>query len=320
MAQALFRRLRQDDGACVIDVLAPGWSAPILARMPEVRRAIPLPAEHGEFAFRRRRALGRALRGSSFDHAIVLRNSWKSALVPYFARVPRRTGYAREFRYGLLNDLRRLDPSVLKTTVARFVALAETREPSESPAIPAPRLVADSVNAQTLREKLGLPTLRAVALMPGAEYGPAKRWPAEHFASLAKTMARDGIRSWVFGSQKEHALGEHIAQESEGAAINLCGRTGLGDVVDLLSSCWAAVTNDSGLMHVAAASGTPVVALFGSSSPDFTPPLTTRRRIHYLRLDCSPCFQRVCPFGHTNCLRLIDPASVRESVRGLAGI
>lgn len=320
MAQSLFMRLRERDPACEIDVLAPGWSLPILQRMPEVRSGMELPLGHGEFGFGLRRRLGRSLRQKRYDRAIVLPNSWKSALVPFFAGIPRRTGYAREFRYGLLNDLRRLDKQRLKTTVERFVALAEESVSTGPFEIPVPRLSADAVRAAESRAALGLPDTPAVALMPGAEYGPAKQWPAASYAELARQLGQRGLRCWVFGSAKESALGERIARESGGAAINLCGRTGLGDVVDLLAECRAAVTNDSGLMHIAAATGTPVVAIYGSSTPDHTPPLTQRKRVHYLRLSCSPCFERVCPLGHTNCLHGIAPAEVQASVIALTGI
>lgn len=314
MAQSMFMRLREQNPDCMIDVLAPGWSLPVLQRMPEVRAGIELPLGHGEFGFGRRRRIGHELRDRRYDRAIVLPNSWKSALVPFFAGIPHRTGYAREFRYGLLNDLRPLDKRLLKTTVERFVALAESSTPTVAPVTPVPKLHADAAHARALRSTLDLPDTPAVALMPGAEYGPAKQWPVASYAALARLLGQRGIRCWVFGSAKEAALGEHIACESGGAAVNLCGRTGLGDVVDLMSACGAAVTNDSGLMHIAAATGTPVVAIYGSSTPDHTPPLTQHKRVHYLRLDCSPCFERTCPLGHTNCLRGIAPTDVLASV------
>lgn len=317
MAQSLFMRLRERDPGCVIDVLAPGWSLPILARMPEVRAGIELPLKHGEFGFLQRRRIGRELRDKRYDRAIVLPNSWKSALVPFFADIPQRTGYAREFRYGLLNDLRKLDKELLKTTVARFVALAEDSVPVVPPSVLFPKLRADAARAAELRTALDLPEAPAVALMPGAEHGPAKQWPAAYYAELAKRLGERGLRSWVFGSAKEVALGETIARESSTAAVNLCGRTSLCDVVDLFTQCRAAVTNDSGLMHVAAATGIPVVAIYGSSNPNHTPPLTEYKRIHYLGLSCSPCFERTCPLGHTDCLRGIVPADVQASVLDL---
>jgi len=320
MAQSLFIRLRQQHPDAAIDVLAPGWSLPIIGRMPEVRRGIELPFAHGEFNFGRRRRLGMSLRDQRYAQAIVLPNSWKSAVVPFFANIPRRTGYARELRYGLLNDLRGLDKSLLKTTPQRFVALADDGDARAAPTVPAPRFRADPASALRLVRDLELGSEPAVALMPGAEYGPAKQWPAEHFAALATQLGQRGVRSWIIGSAKEKALGEAIAQASDGAAINLCGRTSLVDVIDLVSVAQAVVCNDSGPMHIAAAAGARVVAIYGSSTPDHTPPMTPTAVIHYLRLSCSPCFERVCPLGHTHCLKEIRPDAVFGSVRALANL
>lgn len=321
MAQSLFLRLKQRRPGCEIDVLAPGWSLPILARMREVRDAIEMPLGHGQFNLAARRTLGAALRGKRYDQAIVLPGSWKSALVPFFARIRRRTGYRGEMRLGLLNDIRRLDKKLLRTTPERFVALALDRSADAVPLVPQPRLAVDIVRASQLMQKLQLdPTRPAVGLMPGAEYGPAKQWPPQFFADLAKQLAASGVQSWIFGSAKEAELGEHIRQRSGDAALNLCGQTSLVDLVDLTAQCRAVVCNDSGPMHIAAATGVPVVAIFGSSTPDHTPPLTEQRAIHYLRLECSPCFERTCKYGHYDCLFKIEPHAVRGSLKKLAGL
>ena len=235
--------------------------------------------------------------------------------MPFFARIPQRSGYRREFRHGLLNDLRLLDRTLLGSTVQQFVALAEAEPPVRAPRVPQPRLRVDRARAAQLRADLGLPAGPAVALMPGAEYGPAKQWPAESYGALAKLLAARGIQTWTFGSAKEKSLGEQIAYASGGAAISLAGRTGLVDVIDLLGECQAAVSNDSGLMHVAAAVGTKLVALYGSSSPTHTPPLSDTAQILYLGLSCSPCFERSCPLGHLNCLRGIAPQMVLDKLR-----
>ena len=316
MAQALFLRLRERHPQAAIDVVAPGWSLPLIARMPEVRDGIELPLGHGDFGFGVRRALGRSLRDRHYARAIVLPGSWKSALVPFFAGIPRRTGYRREFRYGLLNDLRPLDRQQLPTTVAQFLALAEESPPAQTPAVPQPRLRTAPDRAAELIAKLSLQTGRpAVALMPGAEYGPAKRWPAAQFAALAGRLAERGRQVWVFGSAKERELGQTIANDYPGV-FDLTGRTHLVDVVDLLSRAEAAVSNDSGLMHVAAAVGTPLVAIYGSSSPKMTPPLAADAKVLYKGLSCSPCFKRECPLKHLNCLREI---TVEEVLRALPG-
>lgn len=192
----------------------------------------------------------------------------------------------------------------------QFLALAEEGAVTQAPSIPQPRLRAEPQRIEALRQQFGLdPHKPAVALMPGAEYGPAKRWPPEYFAELSGRLDAAGYQVWVLGSAKEKELGAAIAQ-GRADIHDLSGRTQLADVVDLLAAAGAAVSNDSGLMHVAAAVGTRLVAIYGSSSPKMTPPLSKDAQVLYLDLDCSPCFQRTCPLGHLNCLRQITPAQV----------
>lgn len=312
MAQSLFIRLAEMHGSPHLDVLAPAWSAPLLDRMPQVRDTIEMPLGHGEFGFRVRRELGRSLRSRRYDQAIVLPRSFKSALVPYFARARIRTGYRGEMRYGLLNDMRRLDKELLPGTAQRYVALGEPHDAPLPPSTPTPRLRVDEDQGRRCANELGLTLDRpVVALLPGAEYGPAKQWPVPRFAALASRLENRYV--WVFGSQKEKALGERIAAAGD-HVTNLCGRTSLIDAVDLLALARVAVTNDSGLMHVAAAVGCHVAALFGSSSPLMTPPLTESRRIFYRGLSCSPCFQRTCRFGHYDCLVGIEVEQIAGHV------
>ncbi|HZD53865.1 MAG TPA: lipopolysaccharide heptosyltransferase II [Woeseiaceae bacterium] len=312
MAQSLFRMLRQRQPESVIDVLAPAWSLPIVARMPEVRRAVESPIAHGELTWAEHRGLGRRLRSEGYDQAIVLPRSLKAALVPWHARIPRRTGFRGEMRFGLINDMRAFDRRVLDQTVKRFVALG--LDPGETlPPTPSPRLELSAAKQRTALARLQLPVDEPViALMPGAEYGSAKCWPPIHFRTLAGMLRSAGYAVWVLGSEKDRPAGDIIA--AGGRAANLCGRTSLEEVIDLLGCCRQAVTNDSGLMHVAAAVGLRVVALFGSTTPDFTPPLTENRAVHWLGIACSPCFRRECPFGHRRCLRDITPAMVMDSL------
>jgi heptosyltransferase-2 len=286
--------------------------------MPEVARGIELPVGHGELKLGVRRSIGKSLRAEKYSRAIVLPRSAKAALVPWFARVPRRTGFRGEWRYGLLNDRRRLDPR-LDQTVKRFVALGLERDEPLPDSVPddlRPRLRFDAANLENLRAEHGLDAERPlVALLPGAEYGPAKRWPAERYAALAGELARRGADVIVLGSAKERPLGDDIRAGSASDRVrNLCGRTTLADVVDLAAAAAVAVTNDSGLMHVAAAAGTHVVAIYGSSSPKFTPPLTASKDVLYLGLECSPCFARECPLGHLNCLRELSVTAVLAAV------
>ena len=312
MAQALFILLKARQPSIVIDVLAPAWSLPLVARMPEVRRGIAAETGHGELGLGKRRRIGYALRDAGYEHAIVLPRSLKSALIPWFARIPRRTGFRGESRYGLVNDIRPFDRSVLDQTVKRFVALG--LDPGEAlPAAPDPALTVDREKQGAVMKKLGVVTARPViAMMPGAEYGPAKCWPVEYFAELSASLGNAGFDVWVLGSDKDAAAGEQIA--AAGVANNLCGRTSLEDVIDLLGYARQAVSNDSGLMHIAAAVGTYVHGIYGSSSPAFTPPLTAKRDVHWLELDCSPCFERTCPLGHLRCLKDIRVARLYEAI------
>jgi len=321
MAQALYRLLREREALAEIDVVAPAWSLPILNRMEEVHRAVELPIAHGQAGLAKRYAVGRSLRAERYSHAIVLPRSWKSALVPYFAHVPIRAGFRGEWRYGLINDMRAYDAKRLDQTVKRFIALGLDAGERALPPTPAPRLRVEAQAQANTLERLGLPRASdVVALLPGAEYGSAKQWPAEYFAELAARLARVGIDVWILGSTKERPLGESICVAAAHSGVrNLCGETTLAEAVDLLGATRVAVSNDSGLMHVAAAVGTYVVALYGSSSPLMTPPLTDRKRVFHLDLDCSPCFQRECPLGHLRCLRDIsvdDVCSVAVTVLG----
>jgi heptosyltransferase-2 len=316
MAQSLFMHLHRQDAAVEIDVVAPGWSLPLLARMPEVRAGIDLGLGHGELRITHRRRLGVRLREREYDWAIVLPRSFKAALVPAFARIPRRTGFRGEYRYGLLNDIRPFDRHVLNQTVLRFLALGCDEIPDP---IPQPRLQVRVERAAALLERFEVdPELPRVVIAPGAEYGSAKRWPADSFAKLAGRLAANGYQVIILGSNKETALGAEIAGMAAcGQVKNLCGLTELVDTVDLLGTAGVAVCNDSGLLHVAAAAGVPLVALYGSSSPTFTPPLTDKARIIYEALSCSPCFRRECPLGHLDCLRNIAPERVESEVNGL---
>ncbi|MGV3627871.1 MAG: lipopolysaccharide heptosyltransferase II [Betaproteobacteria bacterium] len=319
ISQSLLKLLRQQNPAAQIDYLAPPWTLPLLARMPEVRHGISNPFGHGAFRLGERRALGKTLRERNYVHALVLPNSWKSALIPWFAGIPRRTGFRGEARWGLLNDLRRLDSVALPQMVQRFAALALPAGTTLPSPLPLPALQSTAAQQQTLLARLGLNTDKnkdkpVVAFCPGAEYGPAKRWPEAHFAALARMLAARGCVVWLVGSPKDHAVAETVVQGSAGACINLCGKTDIAEATDLLAAARLVVTNDSGLMHIAAAVGRPVIALYGSSSPLFTPPLSPDARILKLDIECSPCFKRECPLGHFKCLNDLSPERVFAAI------
>ena len=316
MAQSLFKTLKEQEPDRPIDVVAPAWSLPLLHRMPEVRDGIELGAGHGELKLLARFRLGRSLQKRKYKKAVVLPRSLKSAIVPWAAKIPRRVGYRGEMRFGLINDMRALDKSVLTQTVQRFVALGcETNEPLP-PEVRYPHLTVNNANRDRLVKALGLSLKQpVVALLPGAEYGPAKQWPIEYFVTLARALGRLGARSWILGSHKERSLGEAIVKECGDSTCNLCGETRLVDVVDLLSIAAVSVNNESGLMHVAAAVSLPTIAIYGSSSPAYTPPLSSNAEVLYLGLECSPCFERTCRLGHSNCLKNISPEQVLSHVQ-----
>ncbi|GAA4652302.1 ADP-heptose--LPS heptosyltransferase RfaF [Kistimonas scapharcae] len=289
MSQSLYRTLKARHPDAIIDVMAPSWCRPLLDCMPEVDEAIAMPLGHGKLELGVRRKLGLSLKSRHYDQAIVLPGSLKSALVPWFAGIPKRTGWRGEMRYGLLNDIRMLDAQAFPLMVQRYVALAfDKLAMTSSQAIPEPllkpRLVVDPANVrQTLQSfslNMALPTL---ALCPGAEFGPAKCWPDYHYVKVAESMIAQGWQVFLFGSDNDRPVGDAIvgaiAPLHRDGCVNLAGKTSLGQAVEILSQCSAAISNDSGLMHVAAAVGLPLVALYGPSSPDFTPPLSDQAKV-----------------------------------------
>jgi heptosyltransferase-2 len=314
LAQSLFKALRQQDPDVIIDVAAPSWTLPLLERMPEVNQGIALPFKHGQLALMERIRFGRALRQGHYTQSIMLTNSLKSSILPFAAGIPQRTGFLGEQRYGLLNDIRPLDKQKLPRTVDRFVALSQPRDAAiQRPlAISNPSLQANPEQAEAALVKLGhtLPQVPVLALCPGAEYGEAKRWPVEYYAEVARAATAQGWQVWLFGSAKDIPVTHEINRLSNMACLDLGGKTQLGEAIDLMALCTAVVSNDSGLMHVAAALDKKLIALYGSSDPHHTPPMSSKAIIEYLGLSCSPCFKRECPLGHLNCLKMISPAKV----------
>ena len=338
MAQALLRRLKRTEPDCEIHMLAPAWTLPVASRMAEVDEVLDLPFRHGELHLRRRWRLGRDLRQAGYSRAYVLPNSFKSALLPFFARIPARIGWVGEARWLLLTDCRRLDPAALPLMVDRFANLADPcaepkiaghdRSPLEgeqakqgrSPSLSVwggsredlPHLTVDKKSLPATLSSLNLnQPEKLLALCPGAEFGPAKQWPPAHFAAVATAMAEQGWAVYLFGSAKDRAATAAVtaamSPSLRAQCHDLAGRTDLSQAIDLLSLSSAVVSNDSGLMHIAAALGRPLVALYGSTSPDFTPPLTSQVAVLHTDIECRPCFQRQCPYGHLRCLTELSP-------------
>jgi heptosyltransferase II len=301
MAQPLLARLRAKHPQARIEVLAPPWVAPVARRMAEVDEVIEADLRHGALQLGERRRWGRTLKERAYDQAVVLPNSWKSALIPYLAGVRTRVGYAGDFRYGLLNvvheEKRRREPMM-----AHYARLADKPGARLSLPLPPPRL---QRGGNETAARFGISGPYAV-LCPGAEYGPAKRWP--YFRELA---ARLDMQVVVLGAASDKEQAEGIP------GLNLAGQTTLDEAIDLIAGADWVVTNDSGLMHVAAAMGTRQVALFGSSSPEHTPPQSAAARVVWLKVDCSPCFQRVCPLGHFKCMNDLSVDRVLEEIKSL---
>jgi heptosyltransferase-2 len=316
MMGSLIDRLKSDRPDRRITVLTPPHLEALVRRLPGVDAALINPFAHGELKLAARARFGGAMRGR-FDEAIVLPHSLKSALVPFFAGIPRRTGFVGEGRYVLLNDARRLDEGALPRMVDRFCILAEPPGVPRPADTPLPTLVADPAAVSATMAALGVVDGRpAVALCVGAEYGPAKRWPAAHFAVLSESLASEGFAPWVLGGPGDAAIGDQVAALSP-QAINLAGRTSLPQAIDLIAAASAVVSNDSGLMHVAAALGRPVIGLYGATSPLFAPPLSPEAVILREDLPCSPCGKRVCPLGHHKCMNDLAPARVLAALRPL---
>jgi heptosyltransferase-2 len=315
MAQSLLKTLKQYRPEASIDVAAPAWSEALLQRMPEVNRAIPLPLKHGQLALGSRYRLAKSLQFHGYQQAILLPNSFKSALLPFWAKIPRRTGFLGECRWGLVNDLRVLDKTRLTMMVQRFVALGLEHDAVLPAPVMSPALCVqpDQVAMALRRHGLERPRKPLLGLCPGAEYGPAKCWPAEYFLQIAKTLNKTGWTVWIFGSHKDTSMGHWIASQSD--SVDLTGKTSLAEAVDLLSLTDGVVSNDSGLMHMAAALNRNLVAIYGSSDPGFTPPLSSKATILSLQLPCSPCFQRHCPLTHLKCLRDLLPERVLAVIK-----
>ena len=311
MAHALVQVLRQRHPGCEVHLLAPPSTASLGRRMDGVAQVHLLDIGHGVLGLGRRWKAGRALLRLAFDKSIVLPNSLKSALVPWFARIPIRSGWLGEQRYGVLSDVRVLDRQAYPLQVEQFVALGLPVGAVLPAPIPDPRLHADPEAARALVQRLGLSLAKPVTILcPGAEFGPAKKWPERHYAAVARHIVSSGGEVWLMGSPNDAPAGEAIKSACGDAVHQLAGKTTLVEAIDLMSLAARVICNDSGLMHVAAALGIPVIAIYGSTSADFTPPLTSRAQIVRNALPCSPCFQRECPLGHLDCLQKLLPERV----------
>lgn len=318
MAQPLLALLKSHQPEATIDVLAPAHIVPVFEAMAEVGEVLTAPQAHGKLQLALRFKLARQVRKQGYERCYVLPNSMKSALVPWLAGIGLRIGHRGESRYWLVNRTHDAQGPHRQPMVEHYARLAF--EPGEAiPAsVPNPVLSRHHPREQAVLSRFGIDLNAPLIVMcPGAEFGPAKRWPPRHYASLAALIGAEWPEATVLllGGPKERALATEIAALSGQPLKNLCGETSLSEAMALIARASGVVSNDSGLMHVAAAFGRPQVAVFGSSDPRHTPPRSARAKVEWLHLECSPCFERECPLKHTNCLNQISPLNVFESLR-----
>lgn len=307
MSQTLLKILKKQDPNCSIDVFANKSLHKILEHMPEVDNCLTSPFEHGELKLFERFKLAKEFRKNFYTHAYILPNSFKSALIPFWANIPQRIGWRGEHRYILLNNIKK---PIEKTSLMVESIAALAIGPNEQ--LPSP-LPLPELQVSKKQLEINLSQKPILALCPGAEYGITKRWPTNYFAKVAQTKKNEGWEIWIFGSSKDKVLAQEIQIQSKNSCLDFTGKTDLGETIELLSLATTVITNDSGLMHIAAALNRPLIAIYGSTSPGFTPPLTNKAKIFSLNLPCSPCFKRTCPLKHMNCLNNLQPQLILQS-------
>jgi heptosyltransferase-2 len=327
MTQPLLASLKALYPESNIDVLASSWVAPIYRACSEVNEVIEAKFEHKKLQWGMRKQLAKELAAKNYQACFVLPNSFKSALIPWLANIPFRIGYRGELRYGLIN-LSLDNPSKVNRPpmVEHYFALNQLL--SDNTALTktfkaAPKLNVSAKAKHTVDENLKAAHISGsiYIMCPGAEYGPTKRWPTEHFAKLAQSLTAEHPNNHVIllGSKSDHALAQEIIGKTKpsGNLHNWCGNTTLDEAIALIGLSKAVISNDSGLMHIAAALKTPQVAIFGSSDPAHTPPLSDKAKVIWLNLPCSPCHKRECPLGHLKCLQDILPEQVLATLNNL---
>jgi len=316
MSQALLRLIKNRNPKCSIDVFALSFLHPLLHRMPEVANCISSSLNHGELKLYERFKIGKKLRRNFYTRVYVLPNSFKSALIPFWANIPHRIGWCGEARYLLLNDVRFFQKK-FPQMVTRYIALGYGKNEKISQQIILPKLHVLSRQRDLILERLQifLSDRPILAICPGASFGDAKRWPASHFAEIARAKKNEGWEVWIFGSEKERVISKEIQARCYGICLDFAGKTDLGETVDLMSLVTAVLTNDSGLLHIAAALSKPLVAVYGPTPPSFAPPLSHNKfKILSLNLSCSPCRKRKCPLKDNKCMHGLTPELILKSI------
>ena len=284
MAQSLYKIIKDSNPQSKIDVLSPEWSLGILNRMEELDDLICSPFDHGDLRIKDRIRFGYSLRDRSYDQAIVLTNSLKSSFIPFTANIPKRTGWLGEMRYGFINDIRKVNKNKHKLMVEKFSCLSINPLVDNNYEIPWPSLRVDLINLSKLLKKYSFEqSHESIAICPGAEFGPSKRWPANYYAEVIRHYLSKNWQVFILGSKNDlpvaKAIEDQVPPENKALLFNFTGQTSIEDAVDILSTCDLVLTNDSGLMHVAAAVNVKLLALYGPTSPKFTPPLSKKAKV-----------------------------------------
>ena len=318
MSHSLIRRLARMHTAASIDVFSSHALIHIFEQMPEIDEIIENPFGHWQLNLRDRLEVARDIKSRRYDTTYVLPNSLKSALIPFFSKIPNRVGYTGEFRFGLINRRHTLDKNKYPLLASQYLQLAKTDLSESITFSEYPALTVAQRDLGPTLERFNIDPLRPyICLCPGAEYGPAKRWPQEHFTRLAQKLADNHFHTITLGGENDKKIGAMIYKNTQQETQDLTGKTTVKEAIQLIAGATCVVTNDSGLMHVAAALRRPLIALFGSSSPEYTPPLSDKATVLTKALPCSPCFKRVCPLGHTNCLKDITVDEVFTNISKL---
>ncbi|MDR1057730.1 MAG: lipopolysaccharide heptosyltransferase II [Coxiellaceae bacterium] len=308
MSQALLRLIKDKNPECSIDVFAPLFLHPLLQRMPEVDNCLVAPFKHGELKLIERFKLAKSLRKNFYTHSYILPNSFKSALIPFFAKIPYRIGWRGEMRYFIVNCMKR-SPKKTPLMVEHYVTLGYDGNEEFTGNFLLPKLQVRPPQRNTLS---GKPIL---AMCPGVSFGDAKRWPVGHFAEVARVKKNEGWEVWIFGSDTERIIAQEIQEKCHNVCLDLTGKTDLGETADLLSLATAVLANDSGLMHIAAALSKPLVAVYGPTSPNIAPPLSDNKfKILCLNLSCSPCEKRWCPLKYNRCMHELKPEMILKAL------
>ncbi|MGN1394347.1 MAG: lipopolysaccharide heptosyltransferase II [Succinivibrionaceae bacterium] len=326
MSQCLYKTIKKLDQNSIIHVLAPNWCLKVLNRMPEIDKSILIPLTHGEFSLKTRYTIGKQLRTEKYDICYILPNSWKSALIPFFAKIPQRIGWIGESRYFLLTSIRK-DKTKFPKLIERYASLAYSKDNvkkgSDIKNIDIPVLSINKLNLESLLDKNNIESKEKIiiGICPGAEYGITKKWPTSHYAELLDIFYKNNsqIEVIIFGSQKDINTSQEIINQLKTDVVSythmLAGKTSIEDAIDLLSACNLVISNDSGLMHVTAAVNTKLVAIFGSTSTKYTPPTTKNALLIESDEHCHPCFKKVCKYNSVICLKQIMPIYVYNKIK-----